>query len=192
MASAHPLLERLETTIGRYRDTIARLTPELAYLREEREIVMQYLSDFGTALKTLIGDRQASDARAVAAEAEVATLKTQIAADEATLKGMLDATNDEIGDEMPAPATVTVTTSATGATVTVDPTVGTTTHVDPATSTTTTVPHDGSAPTAVDTSITPAQPVEPGPAAVAEAVSAAAAVGVTVPAADQVIPTTLG
>ncbi len=60
MASAHPILARLESTIGRYRDTIARLTPELAHLREDKEIVMQYLSEIGSALKTLIADRQAS------------------------------------------------------------------------------------------------------------------------------------
>lgn len=179
MASAHPLLERLEGTIGRYRDTIAQLTPELAHLREKEEIVMQYMSEMGSALKTLISDRQASDARASAAEAQVATLKAQIAADEATLKGMLDATNDEIGNE--TPATPVTTTAPSGATVTVDPTAGTTTHVDPVAGTTTTVDHETGTATATDTS---GAAVEPAPAAVTEATTAAAAAGVDVPAAS--------
>ncbi len=139
---------------------------------------MQYMSEMGSALKTLIADRQASDARADAAEAANATLKAQIAADEATLKGMLDATNEEIGEETPASSapTATVTTTApSGATVTVDPTAGTTTHVDPAAAPRRRCDHASGTATAVDASVTPAQPVEPAPAAVSEATAAATA-----------------
>ena len=75
-----------------------------------------------------------------------------------------------------------VSQTSDGATVTVDPSVGPTTHEDPASGVTTTVPHDGTPPTAVETAS--ATPVTPPPAAVAAAVDASAAAGVTVPAAS--------
>ncbi len=79
-------------------------------------------------------------------------------------------------------ASPAVTTTQDGSTVTVDPSIGTTTHEDPASGVTTTVPHDGTPPTAVETATV--TPVTPLPAAVAAAVDATAAVGVTVPAAS--------
>ena len=82
------------------------------------------------------------------------------------------------------------TTAPSGATVTVDTSAGATSHEDDA-GVVTTVPHDGTTPTAVDAAN---QPVEPAPAAVAEAVSASADAGVTVTALDASVvnPTTLG
>ena len=213
MASAHPILDRLESTIGRYRDTIARLTPELAHLREEKEIIMQFLSEFGPALKSLIDLRHSADEKADAegkradtAEADAADLRKQIAADEASLKAMLDEVNAETAAETPssqAPAsTVTTPTPTTtiavvpagadptpvltaAGTVTVDP--GTTLHVDDTSGTATLVPHDGTAPTATDAS---GASVSVSPAAVAKAVAATVDAGVTVaaPAAPEAAP----
>ena len=195
MASDHPILGRLEALVSRYRDDLARLTPELAHLRSEREVVMQYLSEFGTALNALISARQASDDKAAAegkradtAETKNASLEAQIAADEATLKGMLDAADAEVAKETTSASTGSssttdpvTTTTASGATVTVDPLAGTTTHVDPVASITTMVDHETGTATAVDNSTSPATPVEPAPAVVAEATAAAAAAGVDVP-----------
>ncbi len=111
---------------------------------------------------------------------------------------MLDATNDEIGDETPASSAPRhghhpdpddhgrrragrgrchVGPDPAGS-VTVDP--GTTVHVDTSTGVTTAVPHDGSEPTATDAT---GASVSVPPAAVAEAVAASADAGVTVPAA---------
>ena len=180
MASAQPILARLETLVSRYRDDIARLGPEVAHLRAEREIVMQYLSSLSTSVAKLISDRQASDARADAALAENAALKAQITADEATLKGMLDKVDAEVAVETATTATATVTTAPSGATVTVDPSAGTTSHVD-VVGTTTTVDHATGTATAVDATATT---VEPAPAAVAEAQAATVAAGLTVPSAS--------
>lgn len=210
MASEHPVLAQLETTIGRYRDTIARLTPELAHLREDKEILMQFLTEFGSSLKTLIADRQSSDqkaaaeaTRADAAEKQVADLQAQIAADEATLKGMLDETNSEISTETSSSSSSTassaapvVTTTPAGATVTVVPAAATSPAVDPGTGastapgttshvdsdgTTTVVSHDTGVATAADAS---GAAVTPPAAAVQAAVEATLAAGVTAPAAS--------
>jgi hypothetical protein len=145
----------------------------------------------------LIVDRDSQKSRADAAEAHAAELQAKIDADDKTAGAANDDLAAEIAKEAgvsgstapssAAPASdATVTTSATGATVTVDPTAGTTTHV--ADGTTTTVDHASGTATATDAT---ALPVEPAPAAVAEAVSASADAGVTVPAADPVIPTTV-
>ena len=199
MSAEHPVLGRLEALLDRYRDQIARLGPEVAHLRAERETVMQYLSSLSTSVAKLISDRQASDARADAALAENAALKAQITADEATLKGMLDKVDAEVTTETgPAAGTAsaaTVTTSPSGAVVTTVPAdaapatsattgavtqPGTTTHVDLA-GTTITFDHATGTATAVDATATT---VEPAPAAVVEAQAATVAAGVTVPSAS--------
>ncbi len=176
--------------LDRIRDHFRHVIEARDHLHQKLETIMQYLPDLIAMGKSLMAerdglltDRDAEKARADSAEKERDDLKAQIATDEASAKDALTTLSTEVDAEKPKTAPV-VTTSPSGATVTVDSTVGTATHADPISSITTTVPLDGSAPTAVDTSTMPATPVTPPTPAVAEATSAASAAGVTVPAAS--------
>lgn len=195
MHSEHPVLDAvrlLERGVGDF----------LSHHRTIEDFLMSKVQELSAALKTLLPQHQDTVAKLAATEAErddlkakLATAEATIADNESTASADLDSVTSAIKAESEASAaasTPVVTTSPTGATVTVDPSVGTTTHVDPATSTTTTVPHDGSAPTAVDTSMTPAQPVEPTPVAVMEATDATTAAGVTIGTGSDTITGGLG